>query len=120
MRKLFRLLVALPLAFVLVILAVANRHVVRLVLDPFAPESPALFVELPLYVYLFAAMLAGLLLGGIVTWITQSRWRKTARRRTAEAQKWRREVERVTRQLALAQQAQDKKSSSRLPQIAAE
>lgn len=102
-RKLFRLFIALPLALVLIVLAVSNRHTVRMVLDPFAPENPAVFLDLPFYAYLFTAMLVGLLLGGFTTWMTQSRWRKTARRRTAEAEKWRREADRLTRQVKLAQ-----------------
>ena len=101
-RKLFRLFVALPAALVLVMLAVSNRHPVRLVLDPFAPQTPAVFVELPLYAYLFGAMVLGLVIGGFATWMSQSRWRKTARRRTAEARKWRREADRLQRQLKLA------------------
>ena len=58
-RRLFRAIWALPLAFLLVMLSVANRHDVRLVLDPISPEAPRFLLEAPLYVYLFAALMIG-------------------------------------------------------------
>ena len=43
--------------------AVANRHPVRFIADPFVNRDRALSVEAPLFVYLFTALFAGLLLG---------------------------------------------------------
>ena len=118
LRKFFRLFVALPLAVAVITLFVANRHHVKLVLDPFNPQSPAIFLDLPLYVYLAAALFAGIMIGGISSWISQSRWRKTARRRTREAQQWRSEAERLTRQLDVVAKKQAESTPSR-PQLAA-
>lgn len=85
-------------AVFLVTLAVANRHGVRLVLDPFNPENPVIAAELPFYVYLFAALIGGVLLGGLATWISQAKWRRTARNRTQEAIRWKAEAERLVRE----------------------
>ena len=40
---------------------------------------------LPFYAYLFGTLLIGVLLGGTAMWLSQARWRRTARRRAAEA-----------------------------------
>ena len=52
------------MAIVLLTLAVANRHGVRLVLDPFRPDEPVLSLVLPFYAYLFGALLIGIVIGG--------------------------------------------------------
>jgi hypothetical protein len=81
----------------LLTLAVINRHGVRLVLDPFRPEQPLISVTLPFYVYLFATSLIGMLVGGLVVWRGQAVWRRAARRRAGEAERWRTEAERLKR-----------------------
>jgi hypothetical protein len=71
---------------------------VRLVLDPFRPDDPVLSLVLPLYVYLLGTLLIGIIIGGIATWMAQARWRRTARRRTAESMRWQAEADRLTRE----------------------
>lgn len=71
--------VFIPLAIVLVALAVANRAPVAFTLDPFNPGNPALTASLPLFVYLFAALALGLVVGSVVTWVRQSKYRRLAR-----------------------------------------
>src|SRR5262245_29243198 len=98
LRRFIWLPIALPMAVLLLMLAVANRHGVRLVLDPFRSDEPMLFLVLPFYAYLFGALLLGVIIGGLTVWRTQARWRRTARRRAAEAQRWRAEADRLTRE----------------------
>jgi uncharacterized integral membrane protein len=98
LRRVLSLLVALPISILLVTLAVTNRHDVRLVLDPFRPDDPVLSLVLPLYVYLLGTLLIGIIIGGIATWMAQARWRRTARRRTAESMRWQAEADRLTRE----------------------
>nr|WP_245327787.1 LapA family protein [Xanthobacter flavus] len=69
----------MPLAILAVALAVANRKPVTLSLDPFAPDHPAVSVTLPLFAIIFAAVIVGVIAGGIVTWARQGRYRKEAR-----------------------------------------
>src|SRR5262249_14602473 len=85
-------------AVLLVTLAVANRHGVRLVLDPFNPETPVISAELPFYAYLFAMLIVGVVLGSTATWIGQGKWRRMVRVRTHEALRWKSEAERLTRE----------------------
>jgi hypothetical protein len=98
LRRIVWFLVAFPAAAVIVTLAVINRHGVRLVLDPFRPDQPVLSLVLPFYAYLFAALIAGVVIGGLATWAGQSRWRRTARRRAAEAERWQAEAARLARE----------------------
>lgn len=98
LRRILWLLTAFPAAALLITLAVANRHSVRLVLDPFRPETPVLSVVLPFYGFLFGALLIGVLLGGAATWLSQARWRRTARVRAGEAKRWQAEADRLMRE----------------------
>jgi uncharacterized integral membrane protein len=84
-RKLFNFLVLLPIAIVLVVFAVANRHFVTVSFDPFSASDSALSVSLPLFLVIILSVIAGVLAGGVVTWLRQGRWRRAARRHQAEA-----------------------------------
>jgi hypothetical protein len=98
LRRIVWLLIALPAGLLLVTLAVVNRHEVRLVLDPFQPDTPVLSLALPFYVYLFGTLLLGVVLGGTAVWLTQGRWRRSARVHGKSAVRWRAEVDRLTRE----------------------
>ena len=98
LRRILLWLLTIPAALFLVTLAVANRHDVTLVLDPFNPQHPVISQTLPFYIYLFGALMLGVLLGGIATWMTQSKWRQTARRRTQEAMRWQAEADRLIKE----------------------
>jgi hypothetical protein len=98
LRRIVLLLIAFPAAALLITLAIANRHAVKLVLDPFRPEAPVLSLVLPFYAYLFAALIAGILLGGVSVWMGQGRWRRTARNRAQEAMRWQAEADRLARE----------------------
>ena len=98
LRRIVSLLVAFPLGVLIVALAVSNRHSVQLILDPFRPESPALSVMLPFYAYLLGALVLGVILGGMATWFSQGRWRKTARAQGQRAARYEAEAERLVRE----------------------
>ncbi len=83
-RKVVTALLLMVLALVLVSFAVANRQIVTVSLDPFDQANPALVVSQPLYLVVFAVLIAGVVAGGCAAWLRQARWRARARR--AEAQ----------------------------------
>lgn len=85
-NRIILVLILIPLAIILVALAVANRGVTAFTLDPFNPGNPALTYNVPLFLLLFATLAVGLLLGSMVTWFKQGRYRKAARQRTIEAE----------------------------------
>ena len=79
-RNIIAALVLVPLAVVIIALAVANRQIVTVSLDPFSPEHPAASMTLPLFGLIIALLIIGVLIGGIAAWLRQARWRRTARR----------------------------------------
>lgn len=100
MRRFTALFVLLPLAIVIVVLSVANRGDATFSLDPFGGNPPALSATAPLFVFLFAALALGIVVGGIATWLRQSKWRSLARAERAELIRARQEVERLRERVA--------------------
>jgi len=86
MSRFLKIVVFIPLAIVLVALAVANRAATPFTIDPFNPGNPGLTVHWPLFVYLFAALALGLVIGSVATWLRQGRYRKLARETASELQ----------------------------------
>lgn len=79
MKKFLTWLFWAPIAVVLIALSVANRKVVTFSLDPVSTDDPLLSFDMPLFMLLFGAMLAGLLIGGVAAWLNQGKWRRAAR-----------------------------------------
>jgi hypothetical protein len=98
LRRIVTFAIAVPAAVALITLAVINRHGVQLILDPFRPDEPVIALVLPFYVFLFGALLLGVALGGVAMWLTQSRWRRAARARSAQVQRWQAEAARLARE----------------------
>jgi hypothetical protein len=84
LRRIIRIFVVLPAVVVLAAIGVTNSQWVRVSLDPFRPDDPALSLELPLYAWLLGALILGVVGGGLATWMTQARWRRGARRGAVE------------------------------------
>jgi hypothetical protein len=98
-RRLVLGLVILPLAALLVALAVVNRKTAILVLDPFGGVEPRLSLEASLFLFLLGAFALGLIVGGIATWLSQGKWRRTARAGAREARDLRRQTSRLEKEL---------------------
>ena len=79
LRRIAAALILVPLAIILVSLAVANRQSVVISFDPFDPAHPALTRALPLYLLILVILIGGVLLGGSAAWIRQGKWRRAAR-----------------------------------------
>lgn len=89
LNRILTIIILVPVAIILIALAVANRGVTAFTLDPFHPGNPGLTVELPLFIYLFAALALGMVVGSLATWLRQGRYRREARRQGGEAEKLR-------------------------------
>ncbi|MBE7182944.1 MAG: DUF1049 domain-containing protein [Methylobacterium mesophilicum] len=90
-HRIVLVVILVPLAVLLVTLAVANRELVSFTLDPFNPGSAGLTMTLPFFVWLFLALGLGLLIGSTATWLRQGHYRRLARNRGREAETLRRE-----------------------------
>ena len=86
LRRIILIVIVLPISVALIMLAVANRHSVGLVIDPFGGEG-ALALQLPLFLVVFGALILGVLIGGITVWLSQGRYRRGARRARREARR---------------------------------
>ena len=85
MRKFFSALLLIPLALLLTVFAVANRHLVTVSFDPFHASDPTVAVKIPLFVVIIAVAILGVVAGGSATWFRQRHWRRSARRHEADA-----------------------------------
>lgn len=88
LKRIFSLIVFVPLGIVLIVLAVANRQSVTLALNPFRPQDSLLSITAPFFVFVFLSVLVGLFLGSLLTWWSQGRYRRQARIEAKEAVKW--------------------------------
>lgn len=87
-KKIVSLVVFVPLAIILIVLCVANRQSVTLALNPFQPSDEVLSLSGPFFVFLFLALLAGMLIGSAATWLAQAKYRKQARTEARAALQW--------------------------------
>ncbi len=92
-RRIIFVLFLIPLAVVLIALIVANRGSVPLSLDIFNPANPALTFHAPLFVWMFGALVIGVIIGGFGSWLAQGKHRKKERAYKKEAEKLRFEKE---------------------------
>lgn len=120
LKKIVNVVILLPLAVILIALCLANRDPVTLALNPFRPSDAVLSVSAPFFVFLFAALMLGIVLGGIGAWLGQSRHRQRARRERREAEKWHVEADRQReRANDLARQSSGSEPQAGLPKAVA-
>lgn len=93
-KRIFNILILVPIGVVLIILSVTNRQAVTLALNPFEPTDPVLSLTAPFFVFLFAALMLGVLIGGLAIWFSQGHHRKRARKEAKEAVQWHEEADR--------------------------
>jgi uncharacterized integral membrane protein len=98
--RFLKALILLPVAILVILLAVANRAPVTLSLDPFSQEAPEIAAQVPLFAVIFAAVMVGVVIGGIASWLAQGKNRKARRRFRREANQLRYETERLRSQNA--------------------
>jgi uncharacterized integral membrane protein len=111
-RKFVTVLVLIPLALVIAMFAVANRAPVLIGFDPFGAQPPMFAFVAPLFLALLAALIVGVIVGGIAAWMRQSKWRRRARRLSAELKASRAEAETLRRQIEAGAAAQAEKQNA--------
>jgi uncharacterized integral membrane protein len=92
LRKIVAALVLVPLAIIIIALAVANRRPVTVSLDPFNSNPPAASLTLPLFGLMIGLLVIGVVAGGAAAWLRQSKWRRAARRLERDVSRLRSEV----------------------------
>jgi uncharacterized integral membrane protein len=97
LRRIVAALILAPLAVLIVAFAVANRQDVTVSFDPFGPNAPASWQTQPLFVVLIVALILGVIVGGIASWLRHAKWRRIARRLERDAANLRAEIEALKR-----------------------
>jgi uncharacterized integral membrane protein len=94
MLRYLKLLILLPVAAAIIGLAVINRASVSLT---YWPESlgTAQSIQLPLFVAMLGAVIVGVVLGGMATWLAQGQHRRAERQYRREAERLRAEADRL-------------------------
>ena len=93
MTSLIRTLFFWTLALATMVVAVANRHLVPLSLDPFNAKAPAIAFSMPLFWIIMGTALIGLVLGSWSTWLSQAPLRQALREAEEKIRRLERENE---------------------------
>ena len=97
MKRFVKLLFLVLLALPATALLVANRHDVTVYLDPFTGPAPeGTQITVPLFVVIGAAIMVGVIFGGVATYLEQGKYRRGARRARREVVSLRAEVARLS------------------------
>jgi uncharacterized integral membrane protein len=80
LRNIVAAIVLAPLAVIIIAFAVANRQEVMISFDPFDAAQPGYSKTTWLFVPIFAALIIGVLIGGLASWLRQGKWRGVVRR----------------------------------------
>lgn len=84
-KQILSWMIGAPVAALLIGFAVANRHWVTVSFDPISKDNPWFAISMPAFVLLFAGIFIGLMVGGVVVWLRQGKWRKQARQAQTHA-----------------------------------
>ena len=98
MKRFLQFIIFAPVAIILIALSVANRQEIKLSLDPFSQTEPWLEIALPAYWLIFGSLAVGVLIGGLVSWLKQGKFRKEAREQRFQAAKARHEAKKIKQQ----------------------
>jgi uncharacterized integral membrane protein len=93
MLRILKLLIVVPIAIVIVTLAVINRAPVTLA---YLPQQVGQWtVTMPLFVALFVALMVGVLIGGTAVWWAQGAHRRLERQYRRESERLKAEADRL-------------------------
>jgi uncharacterized integral membrane protein len=95
MRGIAKAIILIPLALIAVGFAVGNKDSVPVSLDLFNAGLTDFKPSLPLFVVVFGGLIIGVLLGGIATWIGQSRHRRAERMYRRDVAQLRSDIDRM-------------------------
>ena len=95
---LLKWILLLPALIVVVLLAVANDQTAPLHLNPFDTSDPVLRLELAVYQLAFAFFALGAIVGALVVWNNQRKYRRRAADKREEIALWQGRAESAGRQ----------------------
>lgn len=91
-------LILVPLCLIVLVFALANRHIVGVNFNPLVPvDATAPGFGMPLFLVIYAVLFIGISLGGLAVWLTQGAHRRAERRLRRENEKLQADLERARR-----------------------
>jgi len=114
MKRIFSLLILVPVGIVIIALSVANRQSITVSIPPQVGDAPLYAFDVPLYALLFATLFVGMLLGSFATWVSQGRHRKEAREQKLEATKLTFEADKIKAESDTVNQSSEVKALAAL------
>ncbi len=117
-RNIVTALILIPLALAIAVFAVSNRAAVALAFDPLGREPPMFAASVPLYLALLAALIVGVIVGGVAAWSAQRKWRRRARRTSAELKAAHIELAILRKQLEAARPSMQPQATTSIAAIA--
>ncbi len=103
-KRIIGWLVLVPLCLIVLVFALANRHMVTVNFNPLVSvDDPAPGMGMPLFLVIYAVLFIGISLGGLAVWFTQAGHRKAERRYKRENSDLRTELSRARRTPARAE-----------------
>src|SRR4051812_44749206 len=98
MKAFLKWLLLAPIIVLALVFAIANRHVVTVVFDPFGNDVRGLSLTAPLFIVLLLAVMVGVVIGGVAAWLAQGKNRRAARLARADLAQMRADMERTRAQ----------------------
>ena len=98
--SLLKWIILLPVLVAVLLLALANDQSVTVHFNPFDTDDPVLRVDLALYQLSFVIFVLGALVGALIAWSGQRKYRLRAEERNAETALWQARAERSERRQA--------------------
>jgi len=79
-KRIITAILVIPIALMLIAFIIANREMMNVRLNPFADEGTGWSMNAPAFVFFFAFLGLGVVVGSIATWAGQHKYRKKLRR----------------------------------------
>ncbi len=105
MRRILKLILIIPIAVCILVIAISNRSPITLSLDPLSASDPFFSLKAPLFVFLFLSLMLGLLIGGFSVWMAQGIHRKAAKKLNREVSSLHRETSQLKSEIYQAKSA---------------
>jgi len=80
LRRIITVLIIVPIALILIVFIIANREMMSVSFNPFDRQDEGWTLRAPAFIFLFAFLGLGVVVGSVVTWVSQHPYRKKARR----------------------------------------
>ena len=97
-KRIVGCLVLVPLCLLVLVFALANRHMVGVNFNPLVPvDENAPGFGIPLFLVIYAVLFVGISLGGLAVWFTQTGHRREERRLRRENERLKADLDRARR-----------------------